>query len=112
MVKVPETEKNCRSLYTENLGKLHQYYSREAFLMLLAHGYSDTTEIPTDLDWNTETFAKLCSLIYQELTIANYQKLECGNKALLKDCKEKLAKIIGYMLHNQAFKEFLVMNLM
>ena len=71
-VKVPKIETDYRTFYSENLSTLHQLYSREAFFVMLAHGYSDKSDAATDLGSNSGTFAKLCSLIHSELTIANY----------------------------------------
>ena len=86
-VKSPAIEKDVRTLYLNNLAKLQQLYGRDAFLSMLSLGYSDETPISQDLGTSSGVYAKLCTLIHKELTIANFQWIESKNKAAMKDCQ-------------------------
>lgn len=86
-VTSPAIEKDVRTLYSNNLAKLQQLYSRDAFLSMLSLGYSDETPISQDLGTSSGVYSKLCTLIHKELTIANFQWIESKNKVAMKDCQ-------------------------
>jgi len=54
----------------------------------------------------------LCTLIHKELTIANHQWIESKNKAAMKDCQNKLMKLLNQTMHDEGFKEYLVQDIM